>query len=250
MSLERTLVLLHAFPLSSEIYAAQRGGLDDVADVVTPDFRGFGHEPLGGLRPSLDVLADDVARLLDDRGVDRAVIGGTSMGGYVALAVLRRHADRVSGLVLANTKASADAPVARGNRERIAALVESEGSVRVLHDELEPKLLGPTSRADRPAVVTGVHALVSAARPEGVAWAQRAMAGRLDSLGLLAGARVPVLVVAGEEDALMTLDDALAMAGAASDSRLVVLPGAGHLACLEVPDAFDLAVRGWLVDLA
>ncbi len=76
------------------------------------------------------------------------------------------------------------------------------------------------------------------------------MAARLDSLELLAGARVPVLVVAGEEDALMTLDDAQAMAGAASDSRLVVLPGAGHLACLEVPDAFDGAVRAWLVDLA
>ncbi|HYN74905.1 MAG TPA: alpha/beta hydrolase [Candidatus Limnocylindria bacterium] len=245
-----TLVLLHAFPLSSQIYLAQRDGLDDMADVVTPDFRGFGLEPLGEEQPSLDVLADDVVRLLDDRGVERAMIGGTSMGGYVALAVLHRHADRVSGLVLANTKASADAPAARENRERIAALVESEGSVRVLHDELEPKLLGSTSRADRPAVVADIHALVSAARPEGVAWAQRAMAARLDSLELLAAARVPVLVVAGDEDALMTADDAQAMAAAAPDGRLVVLPGAGHLACMEVPDTFTSAVRAWVGDLA
>ena len=152
--------------------------LADVADVLTPDLRGFGATALGDVPPSLDVLADDVVAALDAAGVERAVVGGTSMGGYVALAVLRRHPERVSGLLLANTKASADLPAARENRERIAAVVEAEGSVRVLHEELEPKLLGATTAVGRPDLVARVHDLLAAAAPATVAWAQRAMAAR------------------------------------------------------------------------
>lgn len=241
-----TLVLLHAFPLTSHIYAEQHVGLEGVADVLAPDLRGFGSTPLGADAPSLEVLADDVVRLLDERGIDRAVIGGTSMGGYVALAVLRRRPDRVSGLVLANTKATADVPAARENRERIAALAEAEGSVRVLHEELEPKLLGATTVATRPDLVSLVHAQVASAAPAAVAWAQRAMAARLDSLSTLAGCEVPVLVVAGSEDALMTQEDARAMADAAPRSTLEVLTGVGHLGCLEAPDRWNVAVGALL----
>ena len=240
------LVLLHAFPLTSAIYADQVTSLADVAEVLTPDLRGFGATALGDVPPSLDVLADDVVAALDASGVERAVVGGTSMGGYVALAVLRRHPERVSGLVLANTKASADQPAARDNRERIAAVVEAEGSVRVLHEELEPKLLGATTAAARPDLVVRVHDLVAAAAPATVAWAQRAMAARPDSFDVLAASQVPVLVVSGSEDALMTADDARAMTGAALGSTSVVLDRVGHLACLEAPQAWDAAVRSWL----
>lgn len=240
------LVLLHAFPLTSAIYADQLAVLTDVADVHAPDLRGFGAAPLGDVPPSLDVLADDVVRLLDAAGADRAVLGGTSMGGYVALAALRRHPDRVAGLVLANTKASADQPAARDNRERIASVVESEGSVRVLHEELEPKLLGATTSATRPDLKTLVHDLVAAAPPASVAWAQRAMATRADSFDVLATSQVPVLVLSGAEDALMTADDARAMAGAALGATSVELAHVGHLGCLEAPQAWDAAVRGWL----
>ena len=239
-------MLLHAFPLTSAIYVDQVTGLADVATVLTPDLRGFGSTPLGDVPASLDVLADDVVAALDAAGVERAVVGGTSMGGYVALAVLRRHPERVSGLVLANTKASADLPAARENRERIAALVETEDSVQVLHDELEPKLLGTTTAGARPDLVTRVHALVAEASPATVAWAQRAMADRPDSFDVLAASQVPVLVVSGSEDALMTVEDARAMAGAALGSTSVTIDGVGHLACLEAPDAFDEAVRRWL----
>ena len=116
------------------------------------------------------------------------------MGGYVALAVLRRHPDRVSGLVLANTKASADQPAARDNRERIASLVEAEGSVRVLHEELEPKLLGAATAAARPTWPRSCTAWWRRRPRPAVAWAQRAMAARPDSFEVLAGSQVPVLV--------------------------------------------------------
>src|SRR4051794_15742165 len=102
------------------MWLAQRESLSGAHRVITPDLRGFGGSPLGADEPSLDVAADDVAMLLDSLGLDRVVLGGLSMGGYVAMAFVRRHGDRVRALVLADTKAGADSPQVRANRERIA----------------------------------------------------------------------------------------------------------------------------------
>ena len=240
-----TVVLLHAFPLTSAIYRAQRPALAGVADLLAPDLHGFGTAPLGDEPPSLEALADDVVRLLDDRGLDTAVVGGTSMGGYVTLALLRRHPDRVQAALLANTKASADPPEARDTRLRIADSVADVGTVTALA-AMEPKLLGVTTRAQRPELVTEVHDLLGAADPAGVAWAQRAMAARPDSLDALAAFPRPVLVLSGAEDELMPLAEAEAMATSAPHARLEVLPEAGHLSCLERADLWNKVVSGWL----
>ncbi len=242
----QTLVLLHAFPLSSAMYAAQRRDLAEVADVVTPDLRGFGNAALGVDAPDLDRLADDVAGILDERSVHRAVVGGTSMGGYVAMAFARRHPDRLSGLLLANTKADPDPPEAAANRLRIADQVERDDSVQVIHDEVEPKLVGTTTRASRPDVVEEVRALVSSADPRAVAWAQRAMARRPDSMSTLRECHVPALIIVGDEDALMPASSGPAMADALVSAHVVHLRGAGHLGCLESPGAWSDAARAFL----
>lgn len=243
------LVLLHAFPLSSDMWRDQRDGLADLCRVITPDQRGFGGSDLGDDSPSLDHVADDVAALLDRLGLDRVVLGGLSMGGYVAMAFLRRHRDRVRGLVLADTKAGADPEPARAKRERVAARLDAEQTTDALVDEVLPALTGPTTQGSRPEVVDLVTALVRACPPAAAAWAQRAMAARPDSLETLAGTDVPALVVRGAEDALATREDAEAMVAALQRGRLVVLEGAGHLTALEVPDDLTAALRGFLDDL-
>ena len=245
-----TLVLLHAFPVDSTMYDGVRATLEADVRLLTPDFRGFGSAPLASEPPSLDVLADDVARLLDEQRVDRAAIGGTSMGGYVTIAFLRRHLDRVSALVLSNTKASADTEAARENRERIARIVEAENSVRDIHESLEPKLLGATSRQSRPEVVGKLHEMVDRANPAAVAWAQRAMAARPDSFADLQRADAPALVLAGEEDELMPMDDAEAMVDALPRGELATLPTVGHLAALEDPAAWASAVGAFVATTA
>jgi pimeloyl-ACP methyl ester carboxylesterase len=236
------LVLLHAFPLWSALYDDVRGPLAETFDLVTPDLRGFGSAPLGEDEPSLDRMADDVAELLDRRGTATAVIGGTSMGGYVAMAFCRRHPDRVAGLVLADTKASADADAAKANRERIAQTALAEGGSRVLLDDVLPGLLGDTTKASRPEVAARVRAWVAQAPAGAAAWAQRAMAARPDSFATLRACDVPAVVVLGAEDALMTRSDAQDMVDALPHGRLVVLPGAGHLTPVETPDAFVSAL--------
>jgi pimeloyl-ACP methyl ester carboxylesterase len=243
------VVLLHAFPLSSAMWLDTRNELSGVARVITPDLRGFGGSPLGADEPSLDPMADDVAAVLDRLGLDRVVLGGLSMGGYVSMAFLRRHADRVSALVLADTKASADAPPARENRERIAGELDSEGTSRVLLDDVLPTLCGDTTKARRPLVLGRVRALVEGAPPAAAAWAQRGMAARPDSLDTLRAADVPAVVVVGDEDALVSGDDAEAMADALPQGRLVTLPGAGHLSAVETPKPFADTVGQFVAGL-
>lgn len=243
------VVLLHAFPLSSAMWLAQREGLATTCKVITPDLRGFGGSVLGEDEPSLDVMADDVVRLMDREGIERGVVGGLSMGGYVTMALCRRHPDRVLGVILADTKAGADPEAARSNRERIAATVLDSGT-SVLLEEVLPGLLGQTTVRRRAMVFGRVRGLVQAAPPGAVAWAQRAMAGRLDSFDTLRALKVPVLVIVGEEDETSPLADAEAMTRAVPDGRLAVIEKAGHLSAVEQPEAFNRAVAGFIDELA
>ncbi|MFF7632852.1 alpha/beta fold hydrolase [Kitasatospora sp. NPDC008050] len=239
------LVLLHAYPLSALMWAAQLerlpGPAGDLARVITPDQRGFGDAELGVDGPSLDLAADDVARLLDSLGIERAVIGGLSMGGYVAMAFARRHPERLCGLLLADTKATADTEQASANRERIAAAVLARDSVRLLAEErIEDGLLGPVTT---PELADQVRAMIAAAPPKAVAWAQRAMAARGDSSQVLAGLAVPTAVIVGEADALTPVADAQLMTDLIPDAELTVVPAVGHLSPLEAPETFTAAVR-------
>ncbi len=240
------VVLLHAFPLSSAMWLHQREGLSASCRVVTPDLRGFGGSDLGHDEPSLDAFADDVAALLDRLDLERVVLGGLSMGGYVAMAFLRRHPDRVAGLVLADTKAAADPPQVRANRERIAQAVSDGSASTVLVDEVLPTLVGPTTVSDRPLVYGRVRALVQSAPRRAVAWAQRAMADRPDSFDTLRGCPAPALVIVGEEDALAPPTAAREMAEALPSATLVRIPAAGHLSAVEAPDAFNAAILDFL----
>ncbi|MBY8847399.1 alpha/beta hydrolase [Saccharothrix longispora] len=225
------LVLLHAFPLDSRMW----DGVRDQLKPVTIDQRG------GDRSPDLVVIAEDVLAELDRLGVERAVVGGCSMGGYVAMALLRRAPERVAGLVLADTRAGADTDEARANRLAMAERVEAEG-VGWVPDAVVPGLLGPDPED---AVVERVRELVLARDPAEVAWAQRAMAARPDSTGLLADVDVPALVLVGEHDRLTPPATARELAAVLRRVDCVELPGVGHLTPLEAPEAFAAAVVAW-----
>lgn len=245
----RPVVLLHAFPLSSAMWLEQREALGQHCRVITPDQRGFGGSPLGQDPPSLGECADDVLALLDRLELDRVVLGGLSMGGYVAMELLRRAPERVSALLLADTKAQADGDDARAARLRTAEAVERDGT-GPLAETMLPALLGATTLERRAAVAGRVRGLVTAAPPAAVAWASRAMAERPDSFDVLRATDVPALVVVGEQDVLSPEAQAQAMADALPQGRLVVVPEAGHLSAVEDPQAFDAAVTGFLDELS
>jgi pimeloyl-ACP methyl ester carboxylesterase len=238
------LVLLHAFPFDSRIFEAARPALIDHVELVTPDFRGFGNGPALGdppPTPDLTLLAEDVIERLDELGIDRAIIGGVSMGGYVALALLRDHPGRVAGLVLVDTKSSADDDAAL-DRRRLAAERADDGEIATGSEAIAPLIAHPTPAAIR-AELASIAGSVPAAS---IAWGQRAMAARPDTTQVLAGSTVPVLVVVGEHDAVTPPSAAAQMADAADSAELVQLPGVGHLSPAEDPAGFASMVLSWL----
>ncbi|MDR2986027.1 MAG: alpha/beta hydrolase [Nocardiopsaceae bacterium] len=241
---ELPLVLLHAFPLDARMWDPVRAPLAERFRVITPDQRGLGRSPLPetSTEPSLDDAARDVLALLDKLDLDRVVLGGCSMGGYLAMAVLRRAPERVGGLVLIDTKAAADTPEAAEAREALAKRVEDEGVAGWLADANLPALLADTASND---VRARVRELIDAQPPEGVAWAARAMRTRPDSLAVLRDADIPALVLVGEHDALTPLEAASAMVDALPNATLSVLPDAGHLTPLEAPAGVVEAILSW-----
>ena len=244
------VVLLHAFPMDSALWAAQRRTLAAAGHhVLTPDLPGFGGSPLPHEHPSLDVMADQVADLMDTLALKRAVVGGLSLGGYVTMAMLRRHPERVSAIVLADTKAGADGEEAVATRLAMAQRVETEGTSG-LAEQMIGNLLGATTRAERPEVVQTVSRWIEAQQPDAIAWAQRAMAGRPDSSGDLASFGGPVLVLYGAEDVISPADEAAAMAEAArsggSEVTVTEIPAVGHLSAVEDPPAVTAAIGDWL----
>jgi pimeloyl-ACP methyl ester carboxylesterase len=240
------VVLLHAFPLSSGMWEPLRALLPASVELITPDYRGAPAAPaVAGIEPSLDVLADDVATLMRERGIDRAVIGGVSMGGYVTMALLRRHPQLAAALVLADTKAEADDGPTAANRRRIADVLDAEGSTGYLLG-LVPSLLGADTKRRRPDLVERVERLVEQTPAAAAAWWERAMAARPGSLDVLAAVRVPALVVRGAEDELATAEQAHAMVDALRDARYVEIAGAGHLSALEAPADFAAALGAFV----
>jgi 3-oxoadipate enol-lactonase len=240
------LVLLHAFPLNARMWEAQLALADRGWRVIAPQFRGFDAGP-GDDPPALSVddYAGDVVDLLDGLHIHEAVVGGLSMGGYVAFALLRYAARYVRGLILADTKAQADTPEGVEGRKRLIELVGSKGPAAVA-EEMIPKLLGETTRRTRPDLVDRIRALATSSSAEAIAGALRALMTRPDSTPQLSSIHVPTLIVVGEEDTVTPRAAAEDMQRGIAGSQLVAIPAAGHLTNLEQPAAFDGAVAQFL----
>ena len=240
------LVLLHAFPLHSAMWAPQLEQLSADRRVIAPDFLGFGgsEAPDSMYRYTMLGYADLLAGLLDTLGLDRVALGGLSMGGYVALAFLRQYAERVSALVLADTRASADTNEVYERRTDQQDQVARIGTTALI-EVLLGGLLSDHTRASRLELVEQVRRLM--ANPAaGYIGALEAMKHRPDATDALAGIAVPTLVMVGEDDALSPPDVARGMQERIPGAELAILPHAGHLSNLEAAVEFNAAVGDFL----
>lgn len=246
----RALVLIHGFPLSADSWLPQLLRVPPGWRVVAPDLRGFrgagavGSDDAALDHATVDTHAADVLALMTHLDIDRAVVGGLSMGGYVTLALVRRAPARVSGLILANTRAGADSEQGRAGRNLMIELVQREGPPAVAREML-PKLLGATSTREQPDLVDAVRLLIEANTTAGIAAAVRALRDRPDATPVLSSISCPTLIITGDEDTLIPVSESEAMHRAIRGSTLIILPRAGHLSNLESPQAFNQAIWDW-----
>ena len=232
------VVLLHAFPLHAGMWAAQLRRLPGDRHWIAPEVRGFGAARTVGGQMTMERIADDVALLLDHLGHERAALCGVSMGGYVALAFLRKYPERVEALLLSDTRATADDPAGKLARRISSERARADGTAAILA-QMQDRLVGATTKRTRPGVHARIREMLEEADPGAFIRAQAAMAARPDSTPLLAGIAVPARVVVGSEDVIIKVDDARALARAIPHAELSVIDGAGHLPNVECPDEFN-----------
>lgn len=241
------LVLLHGFPLDRSLWRHQRDALATRARCLVPDLPGFGASATAD-RPDVDALAETVRALLDACGIERAVIAGLSMGGYVAMACWRRFPERIAGLGFLATRMEADDDDARARRDALASRVRTEGATAVV-DAMLPGLLGRSSRRRRPELERELSSVMHGTAASTILDGLRAMRDRPDSTGTIGTVTVPTLVLSGDEDVLTPppVLGRLAAALPPDTARLEsVVTGAGHLPCLERPAAVTLALADLL----
>ena len=241
------ILFLHAFPLNRTMWTRQIGELlsEQHYRLVSLDWRGFGESEIPAGISTMELFADDVAGLMDALGMQEAILCGLSMGGYVALAFLRKYPQRVRGLILADTKPSADNDEGRVRRESVAQLALGKGADAIADLQI-PSLLSAYTRQYVPEVEMRVRQMINSATSEGIAAASRGMALRSDATDLLAHIACPTLVLVGEQDALTPPAVASDYATKIPNAQFVVIPQSGHLSNLEQPEAFLQIVRNFL----
>ena len=241
------VLFLHAFPLNRQMWQGELTALlgDEGYRLVALDWRGFGESDITTPVSTMELYADDVAGLMDALGIQQAVLCGLSMGGYAAFAFLRKYSQRVSALILADTRPGADNAEAQANRENVARIAETQGTGAIA-DLQVPRVLSEYTRQHYPNVELRVRQMIDTATPQGIAAASRGMAQRADSSELLAGITCPALVIVGEQDVLTPPSVAQEYAAQIPNAQCVVIQHAGHLSNLEQPEAFLQAVREFL----
>jgi len=243
------VVLIHGYPFNRSLWKEQVEALSSSYRVVTPDLRGFGESDTYEGPATMNRMAQDVAGLMDYLGIDQAVIGGLSMGGYVALAFVKQFPSRVKGLVLADTRAQADTEEGKQTRHQQAEKALSEGMAGIA-DAMLPKLLTPETVSKRPEVVKRVRDMMLKTKPQGAASALLGMAEREDQSEFISTIGVPTMIVVGREDAITPLADSETMNSKIQHSRLVVLDNAGHVSNLEQTEHFNYALMKFLERVA
>jgi pimeloyl-ACP methyl ester carboxylesterase len=235
------LVLLHAFPLHSAMFEPMVAHLPDLP-IVLVDLPGAGESGL--VEPvSIEAAGLAVADTVRDLGAARAVIGGVSMGGYVVMAILRQVPEILAGMMLLHTKAGVDTADTVETRLALAEEVLASGSVTNLEPMAEV-LVSAESKAHHPGLVDQLKAWIREGRPQGVAWAQRAMAVRQDSIPILRAAAIPTLIGVGSDDPFAPPREAEAMASALRGlAHSTLMVGVGHLGPVEAPELAARLVR-------
>ncbi|WP_298271398.1 alpha/beta fold hydrolase [Geobacter sp.] len=243
------VVLIHGFPLCRRMWHPQIQALTNAGfRVIAPDLRGFGESDAPDGPYSMELFADDIVELLDHLGIDEAVVGGMSMGGYVLLNLLERHRQRLRGAVFITTRATADDEAGRARRLQLAQEVLRLGP-QVVADAFRPLLFAEASLTERPKLVAEVSRWMAATDSRGLAGGLLAMRERKDYTPLLGGFAIPALAIGAAEDRAAPPETARTIAAAVPGCRLCIVPEAGHLANLEHPGAFNDCLREFLQSL-
>lgn len=234
------LMLLHGLGLSHSIWLPLAGHCSHSVRSIIPDLRGHGFSDSPGGIYTMGAMADDVKRLLDKLRIEKILLAGHSMGGYVALAFAKKHPELLNGLILVTTNADEDPPDKKQARVSLSKEIEQRGSV-ALADSLASRL------TDDPTLISKMHDLISRNMPKGLIGASLGMAERKDMHQTLRSLTCPILIIAGERDKITTLETTKDLLSACQCGELAVIPNAGHITMLEEPGVMSKIILTFMM---
>lgn len=231
------------------MWDGQLAALSSHAHILSPDLPGFGDSPISDTSYTVERYAEDCAAVLDALDIlEPVIIGGLSMGGYIALAFARLFPERVRSLLLLSTRAGADTAEGKANRDKAIAGVKEHGASAVT-ESMYPKFLAPAAYAELPAVAAQAKELMFAASPEGIIAGLSAMRDRPDSTPVLTSLKFPTLIIHGQDDQLIPPSEAEIMAAGIKGSQIHLIANTGHLPNMEQPEEFNSILSSFLSQL-
>ena len=239
------VVLIHGFPFSQEMWTPQIQALQKQFRVVASDLRGHGTSGVGDGQYTLEFFVDDLVGLLDYLKIERAVLCGLSMGGYIALRTVERNPERIGGLILADTQAKADSNEAKLKRAAAIKSVKANG-VNAYADSFVKSVFAPQTFTSNKAAVEKIRRIIQGNPSLGICGALLALASRTDTTETLASIKVPTLILVGEHDTLTPPSASQEMHRKIPNSEIHVIPNAAHMSNLETPDEFNEHVLNFL----
>jgi len=240
------VLFIHGYPLNRELWQTQVDGLSSSGRILAPDLRGHGDSQAVKGPYSMDLLASDCIALLDALEIHKPiVVCGLSMGGYIALALYRNYPGRLGGLILAATRANADSPEGKANRDAAAALVKEKGVETVVASML-PKMMSPKTYQQKPELVQRAKKIMEHTSLEGVLGDLMGMKERPDSRPTLGTIDIPTLVIHGADDQIISVEETRQMHAQIQGAALETVFEAGHLLNLEQPEIFNQAVERFI----
>lgn len=243
------VLLIHGFPLCRRMWQPQHEALTHAGfQLICPDLPGFGDSPAIGETCSMSDYADQIIALLDHCGIEQAVIGGMSMGGYVLFDLIERYPQRLAGALFIVTRAGNDDAVGREKREQLAQVTLTQGTSSAAQT-FSGLVFAPATSAAHPELIQQVTGWMKASDPRGLAGALRAMRDRTDQTASLGKIRIPTLSIGAEQDRAIPFEHARAIADGISGAQFCLIPAAGHMVNLEQPERFNACVIDFLDSL-
>lgn len=242
----KPVVLLHAFPLSSDMWQPQIAAFKNKnVRLILPDLRGFGESHSFSDINTMEDMAQDIYELLETLKIKKAILGGLSMGGYILFNFLKKYPEKAAALIFCNTHPANDTEDTRHGRMELIEKIEKDGSNALIENML-PKLTGETTKQTKPELIENLREKFARVNPQAAIAALRGMAQRKDNTDLLKQISLPTLLIFGEDDKITNLEMADKMARGISNSRLVIIPDSGHYSNLEQPELFNQALSDFI----
>ena len=243
------IIFIHGFPFNKSMWNSQVETLKDNCRTIAYDIRGHGDSFAGDEVFSIDLFLNDLISLMDTLKIDKAILCGLSMGGYIALNAIEKHNARFDALILSDTQCIADTPEAKEKRMMAIETIRKTGVEKYAEESIK-NLFAPESFTTRIKEIADIREMIMKTSPQSLCNTLLALSVRKETCTKLSAIKVPVLIMVGSEDKITPPSAARFMHEKIKGSQLKIIDHAGHLSNMENPDEFNVQLRKFVASVS